>query len=501
MGAAQCSACQKVEHAKSFESQTLVERHKRIINYDQQQYTDLYETPVLLHKGRVSQVHRAKRRGQQVWRAVKTVPKAEVDYAHWAASVEVLQQCDHPHVIRLYETFQDDNVLCQIAELCLGGNLTSISSAEASLMTEATSSLLMRHMVSAVSHLHNFNVCHGELVPDCFVFTKKITKTSLLNDLSLKLVDVGRVGRFGTSASSSGGAGGSAGDAGAAEKPLGIVGGGPGLPLALRARASKSRIGCQAPEQVATKDDVPPKPEHDVWALGAMMFFLITGEWPALPVGADVVPLAPEAAWAAVSADSRTFEKLCLRRDAAERASTETLLAHPWLRLGQQAFEEAVALHLGAPRNKRSSLHAPLVSATSIIDGFKSLSAMSGLEKASINAVAHHLPEDKIQHLRAEFERLDKNGDGTLTIDEISAGLSSALEQAGLSPQQVQETLAAIDTDGNGSDGSEASSDAGSAGRAEGQSVHRDAFRPPESPGALAARASDEEVCDGSRGG
>ncbi len=47
--------------------------------------------------------------------------------------------------------------------------------------------------------------------------------------------------------------------------------------------------------------------------------------------------------------------------------------------------------------------------------------------------VADHLPAEEVEALKQEFEKLDKDGDGTITLEELRQQLTSKLP-----PEQLQ---------------------------------------------------------------
>jgi calcium-dependent protein kinase len=332
----------------------------------------------------------------------------------------VLQKCDHPHIIRLYEAFEDNEHFSMVMELCLGGNLVTFSHADAELLTEGTSAVLVRHMLSAVGHLHSQEVCHGELTLECFVFTRKIGRGVGLQDLSLKLVNVGRAHH-----AAADGADASMSDETAAQ---------------IKARARKH--GCMAPEQLKNVRVCTPK--CDVWAVGAIAFFLSSGSWPVVGSG-DHAKLEPQKAWTGISSCGRDHVTCSLAVNPEARPEVQELLGSPWMAKGSEAY--AASAKQGG--SKKGILEAPLVNAPIILQGFKNMAKLNDLERASMMAVAHYLPEEKIAHLRKAFEKMDLNGDGVLTPDEISQGLQGALTSS--EQNNMTSILTALDTDGNGS--------------------------------------------------
>ncbi|KAF4711982.1 hypothetical protein FOZ63_023340, partial [Perkinsus olseni] len=69
------------------------------------------------------------------------------------------------------------------------------------------------------------------------------------------------------------------------------------------------------------------------------------------------------------------------------------------------------------------------------------------LKRMALTVIARQIPEDSIEELRQMFNALDKNGDGTLTVEEISKGF----ELVGMDvPDHFSEYVANIDVGGSG---------------------------------------------------
>ena len=57
-------------------------------------------------------------------RACKIIPKRKIkDSKTFDNEVEMLRKLDHPHILKLYEYFEDDRHMYLVTELCTGGEL------------------------------------------------------------------------------------------------------------------------------------------------------------------------------------------------------------------------------------------------------------------------------------------------------------------------------------------------------------------------------------------
>mmetsp|Transcript_14813 Transcript_14813/g.22967 ORF Transcript_14813/g.22967 Transcript_14813/m.22967 type:complete len:87 (+) Transcript_14813:956-1216(+) len=67
------------------------------------------------------------------------------------------------------------------------------------------------------------------------------------------------------------------------------------------------------------------------------------------------------------------------------------------------------------------------------------------IQQAALTAIAVQASPDDIKELRDTFKALDKNGDGSITFDELKAGLGHKE-----SAETLIELLKGADTDGSG---------------------------------------------------
>jgi len=133
--------------------------------------------------------------------------------------------------------------------------------------------------------------------------------------------------------------------------------------------------------------------------------------------------------WTNVSQDAKDLISNLLEMNPRARYSAEEALNNEWIKLQ-------------APRAGDVQLQDDLV------QRLCSFQSVNRLKKAALEIVATQLSEEVIMDLRNTFKALDTNGDGQLTIMELTAGL----ERAGLGKTYInlQECIQGIDADGSG---------------------------------------------------
>lgn len=85
------------------------------------------------------------------------VPPAEEE--KFIAEINVLKQLDHPHILRLYEFYQDKKNYYIIMELCTGGELFD-QIIEKGSFSEKEAAVVMKELLSAIRYAHNHKIVH-----------------------------------------------------------------------------------------------------------------------------------------------------------------------------------------------------------------------------------------------------------------------------------------------------------------------------------------------------
>lgn len=91
-----------------------------------------------------------------------------------------MQRVQHEqHVVNLRETFEDENFVYMVMELCQGGELAAFI-LEQGNHTESQVALIMRQVLNAVNFLHSCSVCHRDLKPENLLLNRNPIKENVL---------------------------------------------------------------------------------------------------------------------------------------------------------------------------------------------------------------------------------------------------------------------------------------------------------------------------------
>jgi len=83
--------------------------------------------------------------------------------------VEILSQMDHPNVVRLFEIFDDGDILYLVMELMSGGELFD-RIVEKESYTEKEAAETIRPIVDAIRYCHDQGIIHRDLKPENLLY-------------------------------------------------------------------------------------------------------------------------------------------------------------------------------------------------------------------------------------------------------------------------------------------------------------------------------------------
>ncbi|XP_047227892.1 serine/threonine-protein kinase NIM1 isoform X1 [Girardinichthys multiradiatus] len=171
--------------------------------------------------------------------ALKILDRMRLDaQAHRLLSREIssMESLQHPNVIRLYEVVETPSRLFLVLEYAGGGDLHNRICTVGKLC-DTTSKITFAQILSAVKYMHDSNIIHRDLKAENVLFT---------SGGCVKVADLG----FSTRVSS---------------------------------RSSSLDTFCGSPPYAAPelfRDDCYQGPPVDVWAMGVLLFFMVTGTMP-----------------------------------------------------------------------------------------------------------------------------------------------------------------------------------------------------------------------------
>mmetsp|Transcript_82622 Transcript_82622/g.145754 ORF Transcript_82622/g.145754 Transcript_82622/m.145754 type:complete len:626 (+) Transcript_82622:72-1949(+) len=399
-------------------------------------------------------------------RALKQINKKLLIGDLWKEEVEMLQDLEHPHICKLHEAWEDAKNAYLVMELCGGGNLFSISNVSSHVLSETNVAVLLLQMVKAVGHLHEKSFVHSDVRPENWLFERPVEDESSALNMCLKMIDFGLANKHAKGVKRSSWRQGSFSSASSEEpvltripmrkelkkqRTIALAGNGSLTPDSENVKMS--RLLCQAPEQV----DIEHMPESasDIWALGVIAYFLLSGNSPFETTGSDFSQnhsfmnaryvFMPRETWRDVSREAKHFIALCLQQEPERRPSANGLLDLPWMLMAQDVLDrsngsmtmpagvrvdvvgkdvdvvEGMADETaGTPIGARLSFKdPPLPMAMQIASSLGRIGETQAAERAAIIALSHRMHMDAMAALRMRLAELDSTGSGIIATTAL----------------------------------------------------------------------------------
>jgi len=377
--------------ASSIDRSNLIIKHSGKI-------TDFYNIDnAKIGEGTFGCVRKCTRRSTRAVYAVKSVSKNNVkDTDQFRQEVANMRLMDHPHIIRLYEVFEDEHKVYLVMELCTGGELFD-RIVKKGHFGEREAAIVLEQVLRAVHYMHKIDVSHRDLKPENFLFeTRQPTEIN-----NLKLID------FGLSCRSK-----------------------PGAFLCTVA-GTASYVAPQVLEKRYDK-------RCDLWSCGAILYTVLCGHPPFRGSNQQEVLAKVRKGrytfqskiWQRVSQDAKSLVQKLMELDPAERYTAEQALADSWIRL------------------KAQRPHAVPSMQPNLLQGLRNFQSENRLKKAALHVITKQISDEQTRGLRDIFLGLDTDSDGTLTVAELKTGL----QQAGLAEAapDIEQIVEGLDVDGSG---------------------------------------------------
>lgn len=331
--------------------------------------------------------------------AVKKVTKTDdKSVANWQDEIEVMKDLDHPNICKLFETFEQGRHLFFVMEFCEGGELfTRII--EQGHISEEMSASVAEQVAAALRYAHDRSIAHRDIKPENLVFC---TKEPL--DFSVKLIDWG-------------------------------------LSVSFAGEVMRTAVGSfayAAPEVIMSRNVTSYSCACDLWSLGVVTYVMLCGKPPfwgspqqhLKNARAEKYPMSA-APWDTISASAKDFVAKLLKSEPSDRATAADCLQHPWVaaKEGHQVDPECtkqVMQNLQQYRNHGLFMQLCII------------------------AVARQLDYNHLKTIHQVFRDMDKNGDGTLSAEEISDGLKKMFGEDSKECGEIGATFATLDLDGSG---------------------------------------------------
>eukprot|EP00929_Paragymnodinium_shiwhaense_P050581 TRINITY_DN25463_c0_g1_i3.p1 TRINITY_DN25463_c0_g1~~TRINITY_DN25463_c0_g1_i3.p1 ORF type:complete len:615 (-),score=120.24 TRINITY_DN25463_c0_g1_i3:914-2629(-) len=365
-------------------------------------------------------------------RVLKTVNKENalrggMPLACLQREIDILAMLDHPHVLRLFEWFNDASNLYIITDICAGGELLDVvkQCVDAKVvLTECWLALIFRQILEGIGYCHSKGVMHKDLKLENVMMLKKITAGSALRDVHAVVVDVGLAELFGPAHNS-----------------------------ASRSSQAAGTLVTMAPEVLARNFSY----KCDIWSIGCMLYAMLNQRPTYLETSSGRVPIGYPFMPKPSPSDPSGLGFL----QAAQRNGPPM---EPIIAVASVAIQEVIVLMLQFDENKRPDAQQLLLSKRAWFSGAGSGAGaplqLTGEQVSGLIAERDHrlwwrktvmqaammLPTSKLGQLSQLFDSADQNKDGLVDCREMSA----ALQGVGLPADRADQAAKDADFDRDG---------------------------------------------------
>ena len=281
-----------------FEYNNWIINIKKAVGYSN--LNDIYEIKNVLGVGKFATVKLGinKKTKEQV--AIKIMNKDDMspfDLEQAKTEIEILKIANHPHIIRLYDVFENLSFIYIIMEYCEGGDLFSYLEKRNFKIPEKNAAVIIEQLSTAVYYLHEYGIVHRDLKPENIIMVNDSDKPEI------KLIDFG----------------------------LGKI-----LAPNEMCYEAFGTLSYVAPEVLEEKEY---NKCVDLWAMGVITYLLLTGFLPfdgesqreiVRQTIEDPVPF-PADTWEKLSVEAKSFVENLLNKDPDKRMEIKQVLDHRWL--------------------------------------------------------------------------------------------------------------------------------------------------------------------------
>jgi len=364
---------------------------------------DLYDVDVqACGNGGFGSVRRARLRdADKLVRAVKSVKKRDLQVLSMVSrEISILKQLDHPHICRLFETFEDFERVHLVMEYVEGQELFDYiqNATDVGRSDEAVSRMITKQIFSALHYCHSHHVVHRDLKPENIMVVERVYS----GEIDVKLIDFG---------------------------------------LAKILRTEEGHCGIKrANSFVGTQDYIAPEVRNgqetdfaaDIWSIGMVLHALLLGGLPCEEIRFGEEPLdVNKPGYDTISAPAQDLLKGLLCVDPEHRLTAEAAMRSEWVTLQTLA--------------SRSDSFSSSTSTSTTLRQLVAFPKVNKLRRALLNSVAHHISSENLAGLRDLFMAIDGNGDGCITKDEFVEYMTSRQSTA----DDVDAAFKAVDADGS----------------------------------------------------
>ena len=368
----------------------------------------LYIRKKILGRGSFGTVFLVKQKELSRYFAMKVIKKTlknKEEEENLMNEIEILRKLDHPNILKITDFYPLKTEYNIITEYCQEGELFDEIKAHAPF-NEVLTAWYMRQILSAVSYCHSMNIIHRDLKPENILIVKRVKS----GFHPIKIIDFGTAKVF------------------------------------QKEKSEHLLIGSAyyiAPEVLSRNYTEL----CDLWSCGVIMYILLTGRPPFNGINEEEIMKKIKEGiydlskypWGIISDDAKDLVKGLLQVNPKKRYNAKDALAHRW-------FENEKI------KSNKSAYDIKNRQVNKLVDNLTKYKSDNILRCAVIALLVHNSIQLNQAHDAVKlFNKIDKNGDGKITREELFNGLQPFKKD--LSDEELKKQVDTIfnniDTDHN----------------------------------------------------
>mmetsp|Transcript_8101 Transcript_8101/g.18033 ORF Transcript_8101/g.18033 Transcript_8101/m.18033 type:complete len:879 (+) Transcript_8101:74-2710(+) len=390
---------------------------------------DCYKLSSMLGTGTFGAVYLATCKKTGAERAVKVLEKSHFRTpARAKVEIDNLVELDHPHIVKLYEHFEDKKCHYLVMDYCDGGDLQECID-ESAPLPESFSIRVVGQVLLALAHVHEHGLLHMDVKPaNIMLLPEKATlppagqlqaapDDGLLRCPHVMLIDLGVAHAF---------------EPGSGQR-----------------RHPRGTPTTMAPE--VWNGDFTPL--CDVFSLGCVLFEMLTKFRPfdlphaTVQEAQEYWAQKPQPAWCRLESHSPEVQRLCNKMLRQDRSRRFTVQACQRSGIFQAACSSAMQSSISRSQAAISRARiARLETPSQLWARLATASNRSILQRSVALAIAQRWPANRWGTVKSMFESLDQKGSGRL----LPAIVAAALKAHGASEKLALHSADAMDANRDG---------------------------------------------------
>ena len=356
------------------------EKNENIITRDPGTLVEKYIKIKELGSGSYGKVYEIENKTTKEKFACKHITKRKIcDMDRFNNEINIMKQCNHPNIIKLYEIYEDQRHIDLVMEECLGGELFDRIMKrieEKKIYTEKEASIIFKQIMKGIEYCHSKGIVHRDLKPENILFLTKEENSQI------KIIDFGLSKIFGEKNNN-------------------------------KSKFMKTKVGTAyyvSPEILEGNYNE----KCDIWSAGVILYILLSGIPPFNGESDNEIYQKiykrefnfPDNEWKNISENAKDLirKMLC---DEDKRLNAKNVLEHPWLNDNENEVKKKEKLVLDNFNQEK----------------LKQYQNIPKLKKNILTFIVNKFCNKDIHNLKNIFEELDVNKKGKLTYEEFKNGL------------------------------------------------------------------------------